>query len=190
MVTMSVLPDEKAGLLQEWDSVPLTLSPTLREKAEAIGAIGAHPLSGEKDFAEIPCRVLTKQGKWLDKCLLSFKTAPHTTSYQKKILFLKDVADIEPSDLALPLAVRAATCLSQETRTGFAPTYVGSPDGRRFALNWTVNFFDRKDLIGKDMVLLEEKPGPGRFTTVQEDMDDITFIIGDWSEDLRELIRA
>ena len=97
------------------------------------------------------------------------------------------MVDIEPSDFALPLAVRAATCRSRETRTGFAPTYVESPEGLKFALNWTVNFFDKKDLIGKDMVLSEGKPG--RLPTVQEDMDDITFIIGDWSEEIRELIR-
>ena len=188
MQVMSVLPDEKVKLLQEWDSAPLDLTPALFEKAKAIGAIGAHPLSGERDFAEVPCRALTFGNQWVDKCLLSFKTAPPTTSYQKKILFLKDIADIEPSEYALPLEVRAATCRSVETRTGFAPTYIESSKGRRFALNWTVNFFDKKDLKGSEMRLLEEKPGPGRLPTVLEDTDAITFIIADWSEDVRDLI--
>jgi len=187
---MTLVPEEKRDLLEEWSSSPLYLSPELWAKAKAIGATPAHVFSGDKTFAEVPCRVQTRQGEMLDKSLLTFKTVPPLEPYQKKIRLLKDVADILPSDFALPAPVRAASCRSQQEKIGRAPTWVESPEGRRFCLNWTVNFFDSKGFQGKGMRLAspQSPKRKGRVAVLNEPMDDITFFIGDWSEKVRELL--
>jgi hypothetical protein len=186
---MTLVPKEKETLLTEWSSSPLYLTPELWAKAKAIGATPAHVFSGDKYFAEVPCRVVTREGETLDKCLLTFKTAPPLENYQSKVRFLKDVADILPSDFALPASIRAATSRSQQEKTGRAPTRVTSPEGREFCLNWTVNFFDTKGFRGKDARLATQKlkPKGGRIRVINEPIDDITFFIGDWSEKTREL---
>ena len=78
---ISLVPDGKLSLLEKWGETPLSLPPELLEKARAIGATPAHQLSGEKNYAEIPCRVLTRQGVWIDKVLLVFKVSPPLEDY-------------------------------------------------------------------------------------------------------------
>ncbi|HEY5040024.1 MAG TPA: hypothetical protein VIJ93_13230, partial [bacterium] len=148
--------------------------------------------SGEKDYAEVPCKVLTRQGEWIDKCLISFKATPPLTTYENHVRFISDVSDIQPSDYALPVAVRTASSQSKEARMGRAPTYIETPEGRSLCLNWTVNFLDHKGLKGKDVALAREnsKLRKGRMTIVNEPIEMITFFMGDWTESARELFHT
>jgi hypothetical protein len=186
---MSLVPEDRRSLLEEWGSTPLNLSPELMEKAGEIGATPAHQLSGEKNYAEVPCKVLTRQGEWMDKCLLAFKSSPPLEDYPLPSRLLKDVADIQPSDYALPLEIRSASSLSVQDKLGRATTLVESAESRRFQLNWTVNFFDREGIPGKDLRLAVGKPkrAKGRVPLAAEPLEQITFFFGDWSENLREL---
>jgi hypothetical protein len=186
---MCLVPEDKLSLVEEWGSAPLNLPPELMAKAGDIGATPSHQLSGEKNYAEVPCKVLTRQGDWIDKCLLAFKLSPPMEEYFLPARLFKDVADIQPSDYALPLEVRSASSLSAQVRPGRATTDVETAEGRRFLLNWTVNFFDRDGVQGKDLRLAAGKPkrGKGRVALAAEPLKEITFFFGDWSENLREL---
>jgi hypothetical protein len=187
---ISVLPEKQLGLVEEWSSAPLLLNPDLWKKAKDIGATPPHQYAQDKNYVEIPCKVITRKGETIDKCLLTFTTAPPLSEDQANHRFLKDVADIQPSDFALPHAVRTTTSRSNELR-GMGPTYVRSPEGSLFCLNWTVNFLDHKGALGKDMLLTPETPNrrPAKTPLISEETDKITFFMGDWSENLRELIQ-
>jgi hypothetical protein len=187
--TLSILPDEAFPLLEGWDSAPLDLSPDLWEKARAIGATPAHQYSQDKDYAELPCRVLTRKGESLDKCLITFSSSPPLADYQRNARLVTEVAGILPSDHALPRPVRLASSRSSEVR-GMGPTYVRSADGRLFCLNWVVNFLDQKGALGRDMALVPQPPArrPPQTTLVTEELEKINFIIADWSPKVRELL--
>jgi len=186
---ISILPEETASLVEEWDSKPLTLSPELWEKAKAIGATPPHQYTEDKNYAEVPCKVVTRQGETIDKALITFVTAPPLADYQQKARFIKDIADIQPSDYALPHSVRFAASHSNELR-GTGPTYVESSESGLFCLNWVVNFLDNKGTKGKNMALSAQSPNrrPPKTPVINEALDKITFFIGDWSEKVRGLI--
>lgn len=130
---MILVPDGKMALLEEWGASLMQLPLGLIEKAREIGATPAHQLSGEKNYAEVPCQALTSRGAWIDKCLLCFKATPPFETYSKHALLIKDITDIRPSDYALPLEVRIATCKSAQGRPGRALTRVVSTGGRSFS---------------------------------------------------------
>ncbi len=186
--TIVLIPRDRAALVAEWGSGPISLPVHLWEKAKVIGATAAHSVSGEKEFAEIPCEVHTRQGERIDKCLLTFKTAPPLASYQIRVRLMKDVVDIFPSRFALPKEVRTASGFSNPAPMGRAATWVESADGKRFCLNWVVNFFDRSKYQGEEIRLMKKnKVTPkGRNIWVEEPTKKITFFIGDWDEKVRE----
>jgi len=181
---MTVIPRDKVALVEKWDSAPSFLAPRLFEKAKAIGATAAHRNSLDQDYAEVPCRVLTHQGETIDKCLLSFRKGPPLENYGNSIRLAQEIADIHPSDYALPREVRTASSRSEETRPGRAWTRVESARGAAFNLNWTVNLFDWKGVLGKDIRLPARKAEnkPRRLPVIREPMEAITFFIADFNE--------
>lgn len=186
---LSILPEDSMALLEEWDSISLSLPPDLWAKAKAIGFTPPHQYSQDKNYAEVPCKVLTRQGKAIDKCLITFSTTPPLADYQRSARFVKDISDIQPSDFSLPHPVRLASSRSTEVR-GMGPTYVLSPKNDLFCLNWVVNFLDHKGAIGKEMILYSQAPNrrPPKTVLITEELDRITFFIADWSEKTRELL--
>jgi hypothetical protein len=183
---MSIVPGDKLSPLAKWGSMPQVLPPPLWEKAKAIGATPAHLLSTEKEFSEIPCRVMTQDGELIEKSVLSFHTAPPLEPYQEKIRFFTEIVDIEPSEFALSPAIRETCAKSIQGRGGKALTFVESSKGKMFALNWVVNFMDIKGVRGRDVRLSPPDPGRrlGRIPVVVEEPSKITFFIGDWEKRL------
>ena len=186
---MTVIPRNKTALIEKWNASPLFLSSDLFKKAKSIGATPVHQNSTERNYAEVPCKVLTRKGENIDKCLLLFRNGPPLESYGRAIGFIQDIADLTPSDYALPFEVRAASSQSKETRTGSALTPVESNQGVRFNLNWAVNFFDKKNIQGKDIHLLMLNPQNKRqrFPIISEPIGDITFFMGDFNENTSKL---
>jgi hypothetical protein len=186
---MTVVPENKMNLIEKWTSFPLVLPPSLWAKAKLIGATPAHRIANEPHYAEVPCRVTTLAGDPIDKCLLLFSDRPPLETLGKAMGLINDIADITPSEYALPLAVRTASGQSQETRTGSALTPVESEAGVRFNLNWTVNFFDKKGIRGKDLRLSAENPvnKTRRYPIINEPLEAITFFLGDFDETTSDL---
>ncbi|MGH7740077.1 MAG: hypothetical protein ACREL1_08025 [bacterium] len=183
---MTVVPEEKISLLARWGSGPQILSESLWTQARAIGATPAHLKSLEKNYAEVPCRGITLQDESFDKGLIIFSLESPLALEAGKILLASDLLDIQPSDFALPAALRRASALSIESKAGVAPTPVQSPDGKTFLLNWTVNFFDRDGLFGKD---LRTASSPSkRAPIVAEPLAKMTFILADGSPRISELL--
>lgn len=176
---MTVVPEEKINLLERWGAGPQTLPESLWIKARAIGATPAHLKSLEKNYAEVPFRGLTLQGESFDKGLILFSLESPLTPAAGKIFLASDLSDIQPSDFALPAALRRASALSIESKVGFAPTPVQSPDGKTFLLNWTVNFFDRDGLFGKG--IRPASSASKRSPIIEEALEKITLILADWS---------
>ncbi len=188
--TLSLVPREKLLLLEQWNSTSLVLSPALFQKAREIGATPAHELSGLDDYGEVPCQVQTLQGETLDKCLLTFRSSPPLEHFTNPPRLFTEIADIFPSDHALSFPIRFQSSRSKEDKPGRAPTYLVTPEGRPLQLNWTVNFIDRKGLVGRDLSLAPKgSPRPkGRVLSLGEP-EDLTLFLGDWTRDSRQLFR-
>jgi hypothetical protein len=185
---MTVISKEKVVFLERWGSKPQTLLEALWLKAKLIGATPAHRLSNDPQYAEVPCRVQTYQGKKIDRCLIVFNLEPPLAEDQSNLLWPGEVAELEPSDFALPLSLRRASCLSRETKPGHAPTAVETPDQKHFLLNWSVNFFEEDGIPGKNLVLAKRIEKRARL--VGEPLDQITYIPVDWSPRVGELLGA
>lgn len=186
---MSAVPPERFELLLRWGSAPLSLSPVLLDKISLIGATPAHTLSAEKNYAEVPCRVRTAQGGWIDRCLVVFKAPPPLETFYKKVHLASDIADIEPSEFALAHPIRFNTSRSKEEKPGQFHTFVESKKSGPLALNGTVNFLDHKGSKGKDMLLASGTPKPGkkRVPVIVEKPDKIAFFFADWTDSIRRL---
>lgn len=185
--TMSSVPPERLELLLQWGSSPLSLSPILLNKISLIGATPVHTLSVEKNYMEVPCRVRTTQGEWVEKCLVVFKAPPPLEAFYKRARLTSDIADIEPSDDALSHPIRFNTSRSKEEKPGQFHTLVESKKSGPLILNGTVNFLDHKGSKGKDMVLGTPKPGKKRLPVISEKIDKITYFFADWADSVRWL---
>jgi hypothetical protein len=160
----------------------------------SIGATPPHSRARQTRYAEVPCRVQTREGEWIEKCLLTFLSAPPLEDYYEKARLITDIADIEPSSYALPVPVRAATTRSQPDEKGQALTLVETSAGKRLYLNWNVNFVDRKNMKGQDFHLVESfsksqgKKKQGKLAVIREPFETLTYFIGDWSEEIQKKI--
>ncbi len=183
---MTVVSPEKAGLLERWGASPQTLSDSHWLKAKLIGATPAHQLSNDPQYAEVPCRIQTRQGKKIDRCLIVFSSEPPLAEDPGSLVWPDEIAELEPSDFALPRFVRRSSCLSRETKPGSAPTAVETPDQKTFLLNWSVNFFDEDGVPGKNLALAKKNDKRARL--VGEPLDRITYVRVDWSPRVGELL--
>jgi hypothetical protein len=142
----------------------------------------------QKQYAEVPCRVQTREGEWFDKCLVTFSSNPPLEDFYGKARLISDIADIQPSAYALSPSLRLAASRSEPNEKGQALTIVETPEGKHLGLNWGVNFVNRKGIQGQDLHLADEffpsdsKKKSGKLAILQEPIDSITFFIGDWSE--------
>ena len=191
---MTFLSSDQARLMEIWGSTTLSLSNNLYKIVKAIGATPPHVRARQTQYAEVPCRVQTRTGEWLDKCLLIFTAGPPLEDYYHKARLIDDIADLQPSSYALSASLRLAASHSEPNEKGQALTMVETPEGKRLWLNWSVNFVDRKGIQGKDLHLanvLSKSPSKkksSKLAVLQEPIASITFFIGDWSEKIRELL--
>ena len=187
---MTVVSPARIHSLDQWGSSPQLLPEPLWPKAKAIGATPAHRLSNDNRYAEIPCRIQTRQGKIIDRCLLIFSSQPPLAGDPEKLIGIGEVTELAPSDLTLPLSVRRACCLSSESKPGEAATLARTADKKYFRLNWSVNFFDEGGIPGKDLALAAKsaKDRSIRAPLINEDLDKITVVMVDWSSRVGELL--
>jgi hypothetical protein len=191
---MTFLSPDQTRLMEVWSDAALALTPELFKKCRAIGATPAHLHARQKQYAEVPCQVKTREGEWFDKCLITFSSTPPLEDFYGKARLISDIADIQTSAYALSTSLRLATSRSEPNEKGQALTIAETPEGKRLGLNWGINFVDRKGIQGQDLHLADElspsdsKKKSGKLAILQEPIDSITFFIGDWSDEIRELL--
>lgn len=189
---ITFVPKDRVPLLKTWGTTPLSLSGELFQKAKTIGATPIHDLARRAQYAEVPCRAKTRDGRWADKCLLIFTDAPPLEPDFGDARLLEEVVDIEPSAYALPAKVRLATCHSKADEKGNARTWVRTDKDKLLSLNWTVNFVDYKKTKGSELTLVSEKDPTlkkkmGKMALLQEPASTLTFFMGHWSKEISKL---
>jgi hypothetical protein len=191
---MTFLLPNQVRLMEAWGSTILSLSDELFKKVQTIGATPPHLHARQSQYAEVPCRVQTRGGEWIDKCLLTFTSKPPLENYYGKARLISDIADLQPSAYALSSAIRLAASRSEPNEKGQALTLIETPEDKRFWLNWSVNFVDRKGVKNQDLRLANllpkssSKRKSNKLAVLQEPIGSITFFTGDWSEKIRELL--
>ena len=189
---ITFIPKDRLPLLKTWGTTSLSLSFELFQKAKSIGATPIHHLARNTQYAEVPCRVKTQNGRWTDKCLLVFADAAPLEPNFGNVRLLENLVDIEPSSYALPAKIRLATCYSEVDEQGKARTWVRTEKEKLLSLNWTVNFVDYKKTIGSELTLVPEKDPElkkkvGKIALLREPIDSITFFLGHWSKEISKL---
>jgi hypothetical protein len=190
---MNLVPEGRLEALLKWGTNPQSLSDKLWEKAATIGATPAHRSARRQGYREIPCRVQTHSGEWIERALLVLTDAAPLAPEFGETGLLSEVVDLEPSPQALPLAVRLASTRSQPNEKGQALTRVQTPDGKELDLNWVVNFLDRKGWVGSEVSLSEKKASlfgkkkQNKVASYSEPLSSIRLFLGDGSENFRRL---
>ena len=90
-----------------------------------------------------------------------------------------EIAEINPSPYALPLAVRVATSKADEIRMGFAPTMVNLPNGELLALNWSQHFLVKDDIDASKVSLSESRIDMKKPPAVYNGPKDVVYFIAD-----------
>lgn len=191
---MTFLTPHQVRLMNLWGSTTLSLSNSLFQKAKAIGATPPHNQATQTQYAEVPCKVQTRQGEWIDKCLLIFASSPPLEDFYDKARLIDEIVDLQPSTYALSKTLRLAASRSKPDEKGQALTLVETIEGKRLCLNWSVNFVDRKQIQGQNLRLVNPLPQASskkksnKLAVLREPIDSITFFIGDWSEKIKKLL--
>jgi hypothetical protein len=176
---------EDMNLIYKWNCKKYHIEDYIYNKLSLIGATPPDLYGNRKDFIEVPCKVRTKENEIIDLSLIRFQSTPpqHTES---NIRFIDEIHDVTASEFALPARVRVATSKAPEISMGFAPTKVITPNGERFLLNWSTDFFDYGEYKGKDIELADytqEYLPP----IVNVDPSRLTIFFGDLLEEHKSL---
>ena len=131
---MTLVRRGRLQLLHAWSQERLRLPDAMMASLRKIGA------TPESQFPEVPCSVITHSGERIDLALVVFQPdAPSASWYEYRLA--SDIAELEPSPFALPLAVRRAAAYAPEARMGWSPSTLEMPDGARFTLSGREHFF-------------------------------------------------
>jgi len=169
--------------------VSLTPSPDAIACFANLGPTGADKYGNGRGQVTVPCSIETKKGVRHDRALVLITKIPPIADWQSSTILGNAVATIEPSEFALPLAVRLAALNADEVRMCFAPTRVESSGGRRFILNGSPSFFSYGPIKGCDMSLAAtDWRESADIPIVSEDTGAITYVYYDWFSGCESLI--
>ncbi|WP_034924791.1 hypothetical protein [Gillisia sp. CAL575] len=180
---------EKDGLnkLLEWSSKKHELNTSIFTFLKEIGATPAN-FYGDKNQIEFPCKCVLNNDEEIDFCLIRFQNLPpflNSTDYEK-VFSVNDIKYIQRSNFALNKIIRKKSANAKELRNGFAPTAVKDPNDNYFVLNWTKNFFNMNGIVGSCLEYAEKHPHE-KDMIYEDSKLYITYIIGDWNEELLKL---
>jgi uncharacterized C2H2 Zn-finger protein len=148
------LNDKNIDLLNRWNSTEQIIDSNYFGLLKEIGII-----EGWYNTILIPCKVLTKEKKELDFCLLVLSDLPpfqeiYSNNYDN-VFMINEIVDIYKSDYSLPLEIRKSTRNQREAGMGFTPTVLESPNGKLFCLNGS-NDFLKYDNVNPNELLIKE----------------------------------
>jgi len=174
------VPRNRESLLRDWNARSLVLSPDHRAAVSAIGAIGADHYGNGRGYLHVPCAIDWAEGTTSDPCMLLITGLPPISETQEHVRLFEEVANLHPSDFALPLDVRRATRMADELHMGWAPTWVEDPIGRILMLNWSADVFEYEGIRGKDIRLTRKRWTASEHPpSVSEPRDRIVYVYAD-----------
>jgi hypothetical protein len=136
---MNSVETERLPLILSWSEQTLVLSDETISVLRAIGVTPSDHYGNGSQYQTYPCAVRTFAGDFFPIAVVSKQRhAPFEIHRAYKLSC--EIASIEPSEYALPVAVRQATSKAYEIRMGFAPTILETDMGIRLTANWTTNF--------------------------------------------------
>lgn len=186
-VLMEIIPSSRMDLVEEWNGRELVPSKQIVAELKRIGATPPDVHGNMAEFVQVPCKCLTKDGRVIDFCVVTFQMKPPIDDHYENVIFIDEVADVSESEYALSPKVRKASSDAREARMGFAPTLVQSKRGKRFVLNWTTNFFEMSGIKGKDIVLARGTLSKSMPPVYNEDYSRITWAVADWHQRFTKL---
>jgi hypothetical protein len=160
-----------------------TLTPDLLEKAKKIGATPYRIIPGEVSHLMVPCKVVTRDLSIVEMSLVCFQKIGPVESWQKHVRAASEIIDILPSEYALPYRIRLATTKAKEIRMSYSPTAIKAKLWERFNLNGTTNFFDYREIKGKD--ISKSWFFSINSLTFTDNTDKITFFIAKLTEKIK-----
>lgn len=178
---------DQLELFKKWDKQTLLPTDKQLEILEEIGGLPSSPYSLFPDNLQIPATITTKSGERVDLCLFHFSQSPPFQRHFKKVLFISDIAEIRPSELALTHDLRLASALAEEIRMSFYPFMVKTNTGKLITHNGITQFASTGVIKGNE-IISEVKFSYDNFDKLNDvSNDDITFIIGKWDDRIKEL---
>jgi hypothetical protein len=165
-------------LVLEWTERPLQLNDVEIAALRSIGRASARLYGGGLSCHKTPCAVMTALGERIDRAIISQQQHPPIEEWRRYRL-ASEITEIYPSPCALPFEVRKATANAQEVRMGFAPTIIVFPNGRKFTLNGTANFFEMPGCDATQIAVTGESYWPDRPPVYQQPAD-VTYFVADW----------
>jgi hypothetical protein len=149
-------PNDRLALIHEWNREKLILNFDLAEKLKLIGTTTLESFGSNLKYLEAPCGIVTKSGEEFEFAILSLQM--HAPFEPKRHYRLSDeIREIYSSPYALPYSVRVETSKAKEISMGFAPTFVETPGGELFTLNWNNYFFKKTGYLARDLFVSEKK---------------------------------
>lgn len=178
---------DQLDLFRKWDNQALLPNDQQFEILKEIGGLPSSQYSLYPDNLQFPAKITTINGQQIDLCLFHFSQAPPFQRYFKKVLLLSDIANIQPSELALSHELRLRSTLADEIRMSFYPFMVKTNMGNLITYNGTTQFASTGEIKGNEIVS-EVEFSYDRFEKVKDvSFDEMTFIIGKWDSRIEEL---
>lgn len=149
--------DDQLAWIAEWSRRSLTPTTEMQARIDALAGDVVNASSA-------PCAAVMTSGKRLDPCVIRldwdpliygvFYSDPQWCAKRySQVVFLDDVAAIEPSRYALSSAIRTASKDAPFRGREFAPTVVRDRQGGRHAIIESTIFFSKKGVYGADLTL-------------------------------------
>ena len=152
------------------------------EKAKKIGATPYRIFPGEISHLMVPCKVITRDRSIIEMSLVCFQSIAPIESWQKHVRPASEIFDIMPSVYALPYRIRLTTTKAKEIRMSYSPTPIKAMLWQRFNLNGISNFFDYREIKGKD--ISKSWFFSINSLTFSDNTDKITFFIAELTDEI------
>lgn len=179
--------EERFRFFLEWDTRSLLPNDHLFDKLKSIGGLPAGMNSLSPDYINFPCKVTMADCVTIDLCLIQFSAAPPYQTDCKKLLFLDDIIDVEPSELALDHHYRMQSMLAVEIRMSFYPFLLRTKTGDLLLYNGTTHFVSTGEIKGNDIECQVPFSYDSKFRFMEVPNNDITYVIGKWDHRFDEL---
>ncbi len=148
-------------------------------KAYRIGRTPIDIYGNLSEYIVIPCAITTMDGNYFAKSIIKITQLPPLFENPERVAFVDEIKKIMPSSFALPLIVRKATALAEETHMCFSPTVVQSGNEKKFILNGIQNFFDYNGTKGEDIELLANTNIEKKPIFYEDKHNDVHYFYGD-----------
>lgn len=170
--------DSRLDFVLAWNAAPISLPPRLAAMVDEIGPTPPDIYGNGRERRVTPCAVQTNSGEVFERAMICVQPDAPVEDWMQARLG-SEIAEIRPSQDALPLEVRRASSRAHEMRMGFYPSLIEMPDKRRFVLNGMTSFmvvdgYDARAARSVDGSYFREDPPP---SFVETPRDLVYFIV-------------